>query len=165
MILLSARRSHASGDLPPRQSTYTLTAVKFRMERDVMISVSQCADYAGLDSNELLIGIAPSARHHVLLASYLLNLRRGGVVLRNMIRDDIRWLSCGYHFRTTRKPEVARRPSPFGDTFRVHIGALLKRLWRLRSEFQQAATPRNDCLMRHRAVSERHVALDLSLKR
>jgi hypothetical protein len=55
-----------------------------------MISVSQCADYAGLDSNELLIGIAPSARHHVLLASYLLNLRRGGVVLRNMIRDDLR---------------------------------------------------------------------------
>ena len=55
-----------------------------------MISVSQCADYAGLDSNELLIGIAPSAKHHRLLASYLLNLRLGAVFVRDMIRDDLR---------------------------------------------------------------------------
>jgi hypothetical protein len=55
-----------------------------------MISVSQCADYAGLDASELLIGITPSARHHVLLGSYLLNLRRGAAMLRDMIRDDLR---------------------------------------------------------------------------
>jgi hypothetical protein len=55
-----------------------------------MISVSQCADYADLDPSELLIGVAPSAKHYSLLASYLLNLWRGGVVVRNMIRADLR---------------------------------------------------------------------------
>jgi hypothetical protein len=55
-----------------------------------MISVSQCADYVGLDSTELVIGIPPSAKHHSLLAGYLLHLGRGAVVVRDMIRDDLR---------------------------------------------------------------------------
>jgi hypothetical protein len=55
-----------------------------------MISVLQCANYADLDASEVLLGVAPSAKHHSLLASYLLNLWRGDVVVRNMIRDDLR---------------------------------------------------------------------------
>ena len=55
-----------------------------------MISVSQCAAYAGLASSELLIGRPPSAKHHSLLASYVINLERGGIAVRNMIRADLR---------------------------------------------------------------------------
>ena len=55
-----------------------------------MISVSQCADFADLDPSELQIAAAPSAKHYSLLASYLLNLWRGGVVVRNMICGDLR---------------------------------------------------------------------------
>jgi hypothetical protein len=55
-----------------------------------MISLSQCAAYAGLDSSELLIGAVASAKHHSLLESYVLNLRRGDVVVRDLIRTDLR---------------------------------------------------------------------------
>ncbi len=55
-----------------------------------MVSLSQCAGYAGLNSSELLIGTVVSAKHHSLLQSYLLNLWRGAIVVRNLIRADLR---------------------------------------------------------------------------
>jgi hypothetical protein len=55
-----------------------------------MITVTQCAALAGLASNEMVLGVTPSARHHSLLASYLLNLGRGPVAVRTMIVADLR---------------------------------------------------------------------------
>ncbi len=55
-----------------------------------MVSLSQCAGYAGLDLSELLIGTVVSAKHHSLLESYALNLWRGAVVVRDLIRTDLR---------------------------------------------------------------------------
>ncbi len=55
-----------------------------------MVSLSQCAGCAGLDSSELLIGTVVSAKHHSLLQSYVLNLWRGAIVVRDLIRTDLR---------------------------------------------------------------------------
>ena len=54
-----------------------------------MISLSQCIDLADLGSDELLIGVAPSARHYSLLAGYALNLDRGVGAVRELIRSDL----------------------------------------------------------------------------
>ncbi|HUI20442.1 MAG TPA: hypothetical protein VLZ74_05300 [Methylocella sp.] len=55
-----------------------------------MITLTQCAAFAGLAENELLSGVTPSARHESLLSSYLTNLRRGRVAVRDMIIADLR---------------------------------------------------------------------------
>jgi hypothetical protein len=55
-----------------------------------MITAAQCAAYAGLESSELLLGATPSERHYSLLASYLLNLQRGVLPVRDMIVADLR---------------------------------------------------------------------------
>ena len=57
-----------------------------------MISVSKRIFLAdlGLNQNEMMLGVTPSAKHHSLLASYLLNLRRGPPAVRNMILADLR---------------------------------------------------------------------------
>jgi hypothetical protein len=55
-----------------------------------MITVTQCATLAGLASNEMVLGVTPSAKHHSLLASYLFNLGRGPVAVRTMIVADLR---------------------------------------------------------------------------
>lgn len=54
-----------------------------------MISLSRCIDLADLDPKELLVGVAPSARHHSLLAGYTLNLGRGTIAVRDLIRSDL----------------------------------------------------------------------------
>lgn len=55
-----------------------------------MITFAQCAAFAGLFSNEMILGATPSGRHYSLLASYLLNLGRGPVAVRDMIVSDLR---------------------------------------------------------------------------
>ena len=55
-----------------------------------MITVTQCAAYAGLAPNELLLGKAPSARHHSLHASYKLHPGMNSSAVREMIVADIR---------------------------------------------------------------------------
>ncbi len=55
-----------------------------------MITVSECAAFAGLASNELVLGAVPSTRHHSLLSSYLLNIGRGPRAVRDMIVADMR---------------------------------------------------------------------------
>lgn len=55
-----------------------------------MITVSECATFAGLASNELVLGAIPSSRHHSLLSSYLLTLGRGPQAVRDMIIADMR---------------------------------------------------------------------------
>lgn len=55
-----------------------------------MISVTQCAALAGLAPNEMFLGVTPSAKHYSLLSSYLLNLKRGPVVVRTIIVADLR---------------------------------------------------------------------------
>ena len=41
-----------------------------------MISLTQCMVLGGLGSNETIFGVAPCAKHHSLLLSYLSNLER-----------------------------------------------------------------------------------------
>ena len=61
-----------------------------------MITVEQCAEFAGLASHEMVLGATPSARHRVLLSSYVLNLWRGPKTVRKMIVAHIRiWLDLG----------------------------------------------------------------------
>jgi hypothetical protein len=58
-----------------------------------MISVTQCAAFAGLASDELILGVAPSVKHRSLLSSYLLNLelgKLGPIAVRDMIVADMR---------------------------------------------------------------------------
>jgi len=61
-----------------------------------MITVEQCAEFAGLAPHEMVLGATPSARHRVLLSSYVLNLWRGPKTVRKMIVADIRlWHDLG----------------------------------------------------------------------
>ncbi len=53
-----------------------------------MISMTQCADFAGLAPDELLLCAIPSARHKSLLKSYLFNLKRGEKAVCSMILGD-----------------------------------------------------------------------------
>jgi len=43
----------------------------------------------GLAANAVLLPARPSARHHALLSSYLLNLERGPIAVRDMIVTDV----------------------------------------------------------------------------
>jgi hypothetical protein len=55
-----------------------------------MISVAQCAALAGLDSHDMVLGVTLSAKHQSLLSSYLFNLERGPMAVRDMIVADMR---------------------------------------------------------------------------
>jgi len=55
-----------------------------------MITVAQCATYAGLAANEIVLGASPARRHEALLSSYLLNLHRDPDAVREMIVSDLR---------------------------------------------------------------------------
>ena len=55
-----------------------------------MITVTQCAALTGLASDEMFLGMTPSAKHYSLLSSYLVNLSRGPVAVRSMIVADLR---------------------------------------------------------------------------
>jgi hypothetical protein len=61
-----------------------------------MITVEQCAEFAGLASQEMVLGAIPSTRHRVLLSRYVLKLWRGPRTVRKMIVAEIRlWLDLG----------------------------------------------------------------------
>ena len=61
-----------------------------------MVSVKECAAFARLAPNQMLLGVTPSNRHRVLLSSYLLCLWRGPRTVRGMIVSDIdMWLDLG----------------------------------------------------------------------
>ncbi len=55
-----------------------------------MITFEQCAAFAGLAPSEMILGANPSAAHHSLLSSYVLNLGRGPKAVCKMIVADIR---------------------------------------------------------------------------
>ncbi|MGO9008334.1 MAG: hypothetical protein ACLQIQ_19175 [Beijerinckiaceae bacterium] len=55
-----------------------------------MLSVSECAEWVGLDPHELLLGPGPSTKHKALLDSYLLNRWRGKDFVREMICANLR---------------------------------------------------------------------------
>ena len=61
-----------------------------------MVSVKDCAAFARLAPNQMLLGVTPSSRHRALLSSYLLCLWRGPRTVRRMIVSDIdMWLDLG----------------------------------------------------------------------
>lgn len=75
-----------------------------------MIALRKCTAYAGLSSNEMFIGVTPSARHGQLLSSYLLNLKRGPPEVRDMIVADLRcFLDIGAQYRAADLLIVLRR--------------------------------------------------------
>lgn len=64
--------------------------------KNVMITLAQCTSFAALAPNEIVLGPTPSAKHHLLLTSYLLNLKRGPEVVRDIMVSDLRrWLDLG----------------------------------------------------------------------
>jgi hypothetical protein len=61
-----------------------------------MITLEQCTAFAALAPNEIVLRSTPSAKHRSLLASYLLNLKRGPESVRDMMVSDLRcWLDLG----------------------------------------------------------------------
>jgi len=54
------------------------------------ITLAQCAALSGLHSNEMLLGVSPTAMHDSLHASYRLHDERGWPAVRDMIVADIR---------------------------------------------------------------------------
>lgn len=55
-----------------------------------MITFAQCARFAGLAPNEMILGASSTRSHEALLLSYLLNLHRGPAAVREMIVSDLR---------------------------------------------------------------------------
>lgn len=55
-----------------------------------MITISQCRDLTDLSQSEMILGAVLSPRHTKLLASYLYNLNRGALAVRDMIIADLR---------------------------------------------------------------------------
>lgn len=55
-----------------------------------MLSVKQCASFAGLASKEILLGVSPSKRHESLLKSYLSNSAFSKAAVRERIVSDLR---------------------------------------------------------------------------
>lgn len=55
-----------------------------------LVSVAHCADLCGLGSEEIVLGVTPSAMHASLYDSYLLRRRSGSEAIREMIVADIR---------------------------------------------------------------------------
>jgi hypothetical protein len=61
-----------------------------------MVTIRECANFARLASNQIVLGATPSVKHRMLLSSYLLNLWRGSKIVRKMIVSHIRmWLDLG----------------------------------------------------------------------
>jgi hypothetical protein len=57
-----------------------------------MVTLKHCAKVAGLNVDELILGVEPTARHRALLQSYQPNLHRDRVAVRRMIASDL--LDC-----------------------------------------------------------------------
>jgi hypothetical protein len=57
---------------------------------NTVISMQQCAEFAGLPPDEVVADVAVSKRHVTLFASYLLNIHRGAVNVRQMMVADLR---------------------------------------------------------------------------
>jgi hypothetical protein len=74
------------------QSPLSLESLRSGIDRrnDAMISLTQCMILGGLGPNETILGVAPCAKHHSLLLSYLFNLKRGLAFVRDMIIADLR---------------------------------------------------------------------------
>ena len=61
-----------------------------------MITLKDIAALARLKPHELILGVAPQARHRTLLQSYLLNRHHGrAIVLRMIVRDLRGFLDMG----------------------------------------------------------------------
>ena len=74
------------------QSSLSLESLRSGIGKrnDAMISLTQCMVLGGLGSDEMILGVAPCARHHSLPLSYLFNLKRGLAFVRDMIIADLR---------------------------------------------------------------------------
>ena len=50
-----------------------------------MISVRECASFAGLTPGEICLGVSPGDKHKVLQSRYLLGLWKGARTVRNLM--------------------------------------------------------------------------------
>ncbi|MGA8169317.1 MAG: polysaccharide deacetylase [Methylocystis sp.] len=63
-----------------------------------MVTLKHCAEMAGLTIDELILGVTPSRRHHVLLKSYQLNSDHGRAKVLEMMVCDLRgYVDIGAH--------------------------------------------------------------------
>jgi hypothetical protein len=73
-----------------KRNNEKIVAVSGRGGASTMITFAECAEFAGLNSSELITGSVLSSKHGSLLSSYLLNLKRSPGAVRQMIVSDIR---------------------------------------------------------------------------
>lgn len=74
-----------------------------------MITMKECANYAGIALYEVPVRAIPSARHKRLFRSYLLNLERGEKAVSRMIAEDLRRnMELGAHERAADLLHVLR---------------------------------------------------------
>jgi hypothetical protein len=104
------------------QRSFSLVSLRSGIgKRNEGISLTQCMVLGGLGSNETILGVAPCAKHHSLLLSYLFNLKRGLAFVRDMIiadvllstsercnRRQIYWSCFGSFSPSIRKPRTFR---------------------------------------------------------
>ena len=81
-LALSGRR--------PLQIGHERASENKQVEQPAMIPLAQCAECAGLDSREMFMNSAFSSKYKSLLLSYIFNLKRGPIAVREMIVADIR---------------------------------------------------------------------------
>ena len=115
-----------------------------------MISVRECASFAGLTAKEICLGASPSAKHRVLQSRYLLNLWRGSKTVRKLIVADIRrWTELGAPDRAADALLVLRQfLSDFPDA-RIAVASLSSGTPRTRS--REPRQQRNQSRSRRRA--------------
>ena len=95
----SSAQPYCSGYVVIRMVTPSLQHYSQDMggvRRQVVISVRECASFAGLTPEEICLGISPGDKHDVLQSRYLLGLWKGSWTVRNLIVADIRhWAGIG----------------------------------------------------------------------
>jgi hypothetical protein len=87
---------------------------------DAMITLTQCAAFAGLTAHEFVLGVSPSAKHQLLLSSYLVHLGRAkqrsatslspicafSSILEHRDEQQTFWSCCDYSCLIIRMPDV-----------------------------------------------------------
>jgi hypothetical protein len=72
------------------RKAYTKFGIGRKEAMNNQVSLSECATRTGLGSNEMLVGVTPTAMHDSLLESYARDCGKGCAAVRDRIVTDIR---------------------------------------------------------------------------
>jgi hypothetical protein len=121
-----------------------------------MISVVECASFAGLAPNELILGVSPSRRHDSLLQSYLSISSPSKAVLRELIVSDLRgFLALGAMRQAADRLMVLRRLLSDHPEARI-VSPPMDGMIRIRGWRSGSATLNIRLSHRHKGKTTRH---------